>query len=190
MSQVETTSQYADDMASLGPDENLSADVAALMEQAAPVRIWVLYNGDEDSPAEARYFSTELKAQGAGIDQMMRSLHHDTLRIEWRRAVAGPGLPVYSGPAPVVPRPELWPDYQALFEVSKDSTESFYWQLNSVILDEPEPVPRREMCSDNPEHGLQEVISVAFTEQGDRVLNGYRLKCLHVAVVGDNPSAS
>lgn len=160
------------------------------MSMSNPIKIWILYNGDEDSPAECRYFSTELKAQGAGIDQMMRSLHHDRLRIEWRRAVAGPGLPIYGGPAPVVPRPELFPDYQALFEVKSDGTESFYWQLNSALLDEPEPQPHREMCSDNPEHGLQEVISVAFTEQGDQMLNGYRLKCLHVAVVCGSPPAS
>jgi hypothetical protein len=184
---METTGQYADYMASLGPGEDLSADVAALIAQAAPVKIWVLYCGDEDSPAECRFFSDELKAQMAGVDRVRRELQPGDV-LEWRRAVAGPGLPVYAGPAPVVPRPDLCPDYQALFEVRADGSESFYWQLNSVLLDEPEPRVRRMECQDDPDHGLQEVISVAWTNPPE--LRAYRLACLHVAVGADEPPTS
>jgi hypothetical protein len=58
---------------------------------------------------------------------------HD--RLEWRPARQGQGLPVYAGPEPVVPKPELFPDYLALFEVKPDGSESWYWQVDSALLD-------------------------------------------------------
>lgn len=139
MSQVATSDEFNDYVTSLDPNQSVPPDdVSALIEMAAPVRLWVLYNGDEESPAECRYFSDSQKAQFAGVDLVNRIPHPDRVRIEWRRSAAGPGLPEYAGPAPVVPRPELFPDYQALFEMKEDGTESFYWQLNSVLIDEPE----------------------------------------------------
>jgi hypothetical protein len=136
-SQVSIRFRLQEFLDEIDPAESVTPDeVAAVIQAAAPVKLWTLYCGDEESPQELRFYSSpELARQRA--EKLAASPGSD-VRLEWRRAIEGPGLPVYAGPAPVVGRPQDFPDYEALFQVKPDGTEMIYWQINAVYVNDPE----------------------------------------------------
>jgi hypothetical protein len=106
-------------------------------------KIWILYSEIQDSPVEAQFFTTKDKARFAGLDRVIQaSALPPGSRVEWRPAEQSNGVPKYNGPMfGLAYDPADWPDYEALWEILPDGTESAYWQLDSALLDDAEYEP-------------------------------------------------